>query len=219
MWVKICGTTSLQDARLAAEAGADAVGFVFGPSKRKVTAEQVAPITCELPATVQKVGVFVNESPERIAEIVRVAGLTGVQLQGDEPLSWIAELRKLNLRLLVKTVWASSGAETLAERIAAVRGSVDGILLDSGSVAERGGTGKKFDWNEVARQLSGTLNGARIIVAGGLNPGNVETAIGTLHPWGVDVASGVESEPGKKDPAKVRAFVAAARSAGNRYEE
>ena len=219
MWVKICGTTNLVDARVAVEAGADAVGFVFGPSKRKVTAEQVAPITCELPATVEKVGVFVNESPDRVAEIVRVAGLTGVQLQGDEPPEWVAGLRKMNLHLLVKTVWASSGAATLPERIAALRGTVDSILLDSGSVAERGGTGKKFDWNDVARQLTGARNGARIIVAGGLNPGNVETAIATLHPWGVDVASGVESEPGKKDPAKVRAFVAAARKAGNRYEE
>src|SRR5512142_729698 len=120
MWVKICGTTNLQDARLAADAGADAVGFVFGPSKRRVTAEQVAPITRELPPTLEKVGVFVNESPERVAEIVRVAGLTGVQLQGDEPLEWVAVLRKLNLHLLVKTVWASSGAETLTERIAAL---------------------------------------------------------------------------------------------------
>src|SRR5512142_1061427 len=119
MWVKICGTTNLVDARVAVEAGADAVGFVFGPSKRVVTAEQVASITCELPATVEKVGVFVNESPDRVAEIVRVAGLTGVQLQGDEPLEWVAELRKMNLHRLVKTVWASSGAETLTERIAA----------------------------------------------------------------------------------------------------
>jgi phosphoribosylanthranilate isomerase len=213
MWVKICGTTNLQDAQLAVDAGADAVGFVFGPSKRQVTAEQVAAITCALPETIQKVGVFVNETPERIADLVRTAGLTGAQLQGDEPPEWVAALRKLNLRPLVKTVWASAGIDTLAERISAHRANADSILLDSGSVAERGGTGKKFDWILVAAQLSKVSNPTRIIVAGGLNPSNVETAIATLHPWGVDVASGVEREPGRKDPEKVRDFVAAARRA------
>jgi phosphoribosylanthranilate isomerase len=215
MWVKICGTTNLEDAQLAVDAGADAVGFVFGPSRRQVTAEQVAPITPHLPDKVEKIGVFVNETPERIAEIVRIAGLTGIQLQGDEPPEEVAQLRNLNLLRVVKTVWASAGIGTLAQRIAAHRPNVDSILLDSGSVAVRGGTGTKFDWIEVAAQLRRVPNGTRIIVAGGLNPSNVATAIATLHPWGVDVATGVEREPGKKDPDKVRAFIAAARRAGN----
>ncbi len=215
MWVKICGTTNLADALLAVEAGADAVGFVFGPSKRQVSASQVAAITCKLPHEVEKVGVFVNELPERVAETARTAGLTGVQLQGDEPPDWISSLRGLDLHLLVKTVWASAGLETLAERIAAHRANTDSILLDSGSVAERGGTGRRFDWAEVAAQLLKMQDPTRIIVAGGLTPANVETAIVTLRPWGVDVVSGVECEPGKKDPEKVRAFVAAARRAGN----
>src|SRR5512143_1660416 len=121
MWVKICGTTNLEDAQLAVDAGADAVGFVFGPSRRQVTAEQVAPITPHLPDKIEKIGVFVNETPERIAEIVSIAGLTGIQLQGDEPPEEVAELRDLNLLRVVKTVWASAGIGTLAQRIAAHR--------------------------------------------------------------------------------------------------
>jgi phosphoribosylanthranilate isomerase len=215
MWVKICGTTNLEDARLAVDAGADAVGFVFGPSRRQVIAEQVAEITPHLPEKVEKIGVFVDETHDRIAEIVRTAGLTGIQLQGDETPEAVAELRNLNLRMVVKVVWASAGIGTLPQRIAAHRPNVDSILLDSGSVAVRGGTGTRFDWIEVAAQLRRVQNGTRIVVAGGLNPSNVATAIATLHPWGVDVASGVEREPGRKDPDKVRAFVAAARKAGN----
>jgi phosphoribosylanthranilate isomerase len=213
MWVKICGTTNLQDALVAVDAGADAIGFVLGPSKRRVTPEQVAEITRALPDAIEKVGVIVNETPERIAEIVRVAGLTGVQLQGDETPAFTNALRRLGLRLLVKTVQASAGIDTLAARIESYREVVDGILLDSGSPAERGGTGKRFAWKEAAGVLSGIPNGTRVIVAGGLSPENVSEAIATLHPWGVDVVTGVESEPGKKDPEKVRAFIEAARKA------
>ncbi len=215
MWVKICGTTNLEDAQLAVEAGADAIGFVFGPSRRQVIAEQVAEITPHLPEKVEKIGVFVDETHDRIAEIVRIAGLTGIQLQGDETPETVATLRHLNLRMVVKVVWASAGIGTLPQRIAAHRPNVDSILLDSGSVAVRGGTGTRFDWIEVAAQLRRVQNGTRIIVAGGLNPSNVATAIATLRPWGVDVASGVEREPGRKDPDKVRAFIAAAHKAGS----
>ena len=214
MWVKICGTTNLEDAQLAIDAGADAIGFVFGPSKRTVTAEQVGAITRELRQPVDRIGIFVNESPDFVAEAVHVAGLTGVQLQGDEPAEYVTALRKLNLPLLIKTVWAGNSLDTLAERIVAGQSVADSILLDSGSVAQRGGTGQRFNWSEVARRLSRMHSPARLIVAGGLNPSNVATAITVLRPWGVDVASGVEREPGKKDPQKVRAFVAAARNAG-----
>jgi phosphoribosylanthranilate isomerase len=212
MWVKICGTTNLEDALLAVDAGADAVGFVFAESsKRRVTPEQVAPIARALPSHVEKVGVIVNESHERIAEIVRIAGLTGVQLQGDESPELTSELRRLGLRLLVKTIQAITATDTLATRIAPYRSHVDAILLDSGSPAERGGTGKRFAWKEAAAALNKVET--RIIVAGGLNPDNVAEAIATLQPWGVDVVTGVERELGKKDPDKVRAFVAAARNA------
>jgi phosphoribosylanthranilate isomerase len=211
MWVKICGNTNLADALLAVNAGADAVGFVFGESKRRVTPEQVAAITLELPGTVEKIGVIVNEMPQRVAEIVRIAGLTGVQLQGDETPEFTGELRRLGLRRLVKTVQASAGVDMLASRIAQYRSVVDSILLDSGSPAERGGTGKRFAWKDAAVQLANVS--VPVIVAGGLNPENVEEAIMTLRPWGVDVVTGVEREPGKKDPEKIAAFINAARRA------
>ncbi len=176
-----------------------------------MTPEQVAPITRALPARIERVGVIVNETPERIAEIVRITGLTGVQLQGDESPELTRELRRLNPRLLVKTIQAITGPDTLAARIAPYRAHVDAILLDSGSPAERGGTGKRFAWKEAATALNNVET--RIIVAGGLDPDNVAEAIATLHPWGVDVVTGVERELGKKDPDKVRAFITAARNA------
>ncbi|HEX6880540.1 MAG TPA: phosphoribosylanthranilate isomerase [Terriglobales bacterium] len=214
MWVKICGTTNLSDALLAVGAGADAVGFVFGPSKRQVTTEQAGKITRELPARIEKIGVLVNESPERIEEIVQTAGLTGVQLQGDESPELVAELRRLNLRFLAKTIHAMADPEKLAQTISKYSGFVDTVLLDSGNPAERGGTGKRFDWEIAGRELA-KVSGVRVIVAGGLNVGNVGDAIAMLRPWGVDVVTGVESEPGKKDPEKVRAFIAAARAAAS----
>jgi phosphoribosylanthranilate isomerase len=211
MWVKICGTTNLGDAMLAVDAGADAVGFVFGESKRRVTPEHVAAITVELPDKIEKIGVIVNESPQRVAEIVRIAGLTGVQLQGDESPEFTRDLKGLGLRLLVKTVQASAGVDTLARRIEQYGSIVDAILLDSGSPAERGGTGKRFAWKEAAAQIASVS--LPVIVAGGLSPDNVEEAIMILRPWGVDVVTGVEREHGKKDPEKVTAFIKAARRA------
>ncbi len=212
MWVKICGTTNLSDALLAVDAGADAVGFVFGPSKRRVTNEQAGEITRELPEGLEKIGVLINESVERTEEIVRTAGLTGVQLQGDESPELVAELRRLDLRFLAKTIHAMADPERLAQMIAKYSGLVDAVLLDSGNPAERGGTGKRFDWHIAARELS-KVSGVRVIVAGGLNSGNVGEAVAMFQPWGVDVVTGVESEPGKKDSEKVRDFIAAARTA------
>lgn len=212
MWVKICGTTNLEDALLTVDAGADAVGFVFAESsKRHVTPEQVAAITRALPSHIEKVGVIVNETFERIAEIVDIAGLTGLQLQGDESAEFTRALRPICPLLLVKTLQANVALDTLGSRAKAYRTVVDAILLDSGSPAERGGTGKRFAWKEAANALHKI--DMPIIVAGGLNPDNVAEAIATLQPWGVDVVTGVERELGKKDPDKVRAFVAAARNA------
>lgn len=215
IWIKVCANTSLDDARLAVEAGADAVGFVFAPSPRRVTVEQVAAIAPKLPPTVEKLGVFVETALDEIAVAVRVCGLTGVQLHSDTGPELPAILRAQfgpTFRIL-RVVHFGAGAAGQAEAIAADP-NVDGVLVDSRTATAIGGTGIAFDWNEASRTLFQSEKVRKhCIAAGGLNPGNVAEAIATLRPWGVDVASGVEAAPGRKDSAKVREFVANARAA------
>jgi phosphoribosylanthranilate isomerase len=221
MWVKICGTTNLDDALLAAEAGADAVGFVFAAeSPRLVEAKQVAQIVERLPESIEKVGVFLNERPGRIREIVKQTGLTTVQLYGAEPVTLAAHLYpagekrpRIYCAVSMKTVFSAANAAA-ALRVARERPVYDAVLVDSGSASRGGGTGLTFDWERARPFITGLKKSGKVIVAGGLKPENVVKAIEMFRPWGVDVCSGVEREPGKKDPDKVRAFVAAARSAG-----
>ena len=215
LWIKICANTSLTDAQLAAEAGADAVGFVFAPSPRRVTAEQVAQIVPQLPAALEKIGVFVDASLDEIATTVEAAGLTGVQLHFDAPPALPAQLREKfgpKLRIL-GVLHFDARAE---KRVAAIARDehIDALLVDSRTAAAVGGTGVAFDW-DTARGLIFDADGPmKFIAAGGLTPENVAEAIATLRPWGVDVVSGVEAAPGRKVAAKVRAFVANARAAG-----
>ncbi|HWY58533.1 MAG TPA: phosphoribosylanthranilate isomerase [Terriglobales bacterium] len=216
-WVKICGITNLEDAVTAVEAGADALGFVFyDKSPRNINPEEVGEIVAKVPARVEKVGVFVNETAERIDESVRQAGLTGVQLCGKESVAgFIKRLRvQRDINHHPKVIFVIPGG-ALSEGLFFIgdelKNALHALLIDSGSAAQPGGTGKRFDW-EKARGMVEML-GLTIptIVAGGLTPTNVGEALNLLHPWGIDVASGVEAKPGKKDPAKVRAFVAAVR--------
>ena len=214
IWVKICGNTSLEDAWLAAEAGADAVGFVFAASPRRVTAEQIAAITPRLPDALEKIGVFVDSAVDEIEATVRECGLTGVQLHSDGGAELPSELRKRlgpGLRIL-RVVHFGAGA---VEQVAALAqdGDIDALLVDSRTTTAVGGTGIAFDWDEAARSLFRNAGAKRYIAAGGLNPENVADAIVKLNPWGVDVASGVEAAPGRKDPDRVRVFVAKARAA------
>jgi phosphoribosylanthranilate isomerase len=214
LWIKICANTSLADAMVAAEAGADAVGFVFAPSPRRVTAEQVAAIVPELPAKIEKIGVFVDAAMDEIVATVEAAGLTGVQLHSDVTAKETAKLRVRfgpGLRIL-RVVHFEAGAP---ERVAAAAqdASVDAILIDSRTAKAVGGTGKTYDWGAARRVLFGAMKEKKLVAAGGLTPENVAEAIATLHPWGVDVVSGVEVEAGRKDASKVRAFVANARAA------
>lgn len=215
LWIKICANTSLADAQLAAEAGADAVGFVFAPSPRRVTAEQAAAMVRELPASLEKIGVFVDAGFEEIAATVETAGLTGVQLHFDAPAALAAQLRARfgpELRILGVVHF---DAETM-ERVAAMAGdaSIDALLVDSRTATAVGGTGVAFDWDAASKTLFQNADGRkRLVAAGGLTPENVAEAIATLRPWGVDVVSGVEAAPGHKDAAKVRAFIAYARKA------
>jgi phosphoribosylanthranilate isomerase len=209
LWVKICANTSLEDARLAAEAGADAVGFVFAPSPRRVTPSQAAAIVRELPASIEKIGVFVNAPLAEIASTVEACGLTGVQLHCGGDASLTAQVRArfgLKLRIL-RVVHFEPEAKVPEDP------NADGLLIDSRTATAVGGTGVAYDWRLAAGTLFQNAEARRIIAAGGLTPENVAGAIARLRPWGVDVVSGVEAAPGRKDAAKVRAFVARARGA------
>lgn len=220
LWIKICGTTSLEDARAAVDAGADALGFIFADSPRKIALVHAQEIIAQLPKGVEKIGVFVDDKPERILEVVTELGLTGVQLHGNESPLHVGTLRKgtpAGARILkaVRLNDPAAGSQ-LAVYGANRRLLPDAILLDSGSAEKPGGTGEKFEWRQwagVAHQLAERMS---TVIGGGLNPENVGQALKILSPWGVDVVSGVERIPGKKDHNKVRAFVAAARAADNK---
>jgi phosphoribosylanthranilate isomerase len=224
-WVKICGMTNLEDALAAVEAGADAVGFVFyEKSPRCVSVEAAREIVEKLPVSVEKVGVFVGEMAETVREITVKVELTIAQTYPDfrNPLSMPSDqfLEGALSRVIVALPASqlqqeeSDNPDVIAGfRVSsAFRDRVAAVLLDSGTSGHPGGTGKMFDWQRVVpmTDLMGHA-GLRLIVAGGLTAENVGEAIGILKPWGVDVASGVEDRPGKKDPEKVRAFVKAVR--------
>ncbi len=218
--------TSAEDALAAAEAGADAIGMLFAPSKRRVTPELAKHIVAQLPKTMEKVGVFANESAEQIEEIASEVGLTAVQLHGDESPEFARWLfrhggpRSRAQMRVFKTLHVTTGIEGIARDFLTNR-CVDGFLLDSvvhnatTGETERGGTGQTFDWYRANEFLPGVQRETRVIVAGGLSPANVAEAIRTLQPWGVDVCSGVECEPRKKDWDKIKSFVTAAREARN----
>lgn len=229
-WVKICGITSREDALVAVEAGADALGFVFyGKSPRNVDPEVVARIADELPASVERVGVIVPHSMDDITFVARSAQLTALQLH----LSLMAPLMADSGDLYAQGMQAFAPASKLflalpaapfIERksspdFAALRGSglpkgvFDTVFLDSGTPVQPGGTGRPFDWKAAAPLVAEMSRQVSVVLAGGLTAENVTGALGLLHPWGVDVSSGVEASPGKKDPAKVRAFITAVRAA------
>jgi phosphoribosylanthranilate isomerase len=221
LWIKICGNTSLEDALVAVEAGADALGFVFAPSPRRVTAAQAAELVRQLPTEIEKIGVFVDAGLEEICSTVRACGLTGVQLHWETAPELAAKLRERlgpSLRILCVAHFEDGAGRTIAERIGehARNPHVDAVLLDSRTAAAVGGTGVAFDWDEARRTVFAGTGNLRLIAAGGLNPENVAEAIAALRPWGVDVVSGVEAAPGRKDAEKVRAFVSRARGADRR---
>jgi phosphoribosylanthranilate isomerase len=220
MWIKICANTNLDDAQLAAELGADAVGFVFAPSKRQVTAAQVASITPHLAHNVERVGVFHTQDANEIAGIAQQAGLTAIQLHGGSNPALAEELqRRFEGRIgLIQTIhWQvdadGSSAATVGRQLAQLDadGVVDRVLVDSKVGQATGGTGVTFNWDEARSVLAEAAGRLKLIVAGGLRPENVAEAIRGLEPWGVDVASGVEAMPGRKDPERLAAFIRNAR--------
>ena len=218
-WIKICGTTNLDDALAATEAGANALGFVFAPSPRRISPRDAARITAALPTKVEKLGVFVNQSVDLVLDTVEKAGLTGVQLHGEEDVRYARQLQQKNgqLRIIraisLRDVGDGKGkglAVAMQEEAARI---FSALLLDSGSGSRRGGTGSTFDWQEAAPMARLFAKKFPLIIAGGLNAENVAKALRIFQPWGVDVVSGVERAPGEKDPAKLRAFIAAVRAA------
>ena len=221
LWIKICANTSLEDALLAAEAGADAVGFVFAPSPRRMTAARVAAIAPQLPDSVEKIGVFVDATVEEIEATVRACGLTGVQLHSEAGTDAAMRLRgRFGSELhILRVVHFGAEAAELAESWGRDP-HLDSVLVDSRTAAAIGGTGVAFDWLAASATIfqNTGVTRLRLVAAGGLNPANVAEAIATLRPWGVDVASGVEAAPGRKDPAKLRSFVANARAAAESCE-
>ncbi len=215
LWIKICGNTTLADALLAAEAGADAVGFVFAPSPRRVTAAQVAAITAHLPQAIEKIGVFVDAELEEIAATVEAAGLTGVQLHFEAPPALPARLRaRFGLRLrILRVLHFDPAADERLDAIAS-DANIDALLVDSRTTTAMGGTGQTYDWKLAGQTIFQRAESRKpIVAAGGLTAENVAEAIATLRPWGVDAVSGVEASPGRKDPARLRAFVERARAA------
>jgi phosphoribosylanthranilate isomerase len=199
MWVKICGITSEEDALLAVALGADAVGFIFAPSPRQMSPAAVHAIARRLPPEILTVGVFRDEMPQKVVDTVNKAGLRAAQLHGNESREDCGYV-SVRVPIVMKVFAAGDGRLARASEYGA-----DIIMID----AESPGSGKVFDW----RLAEGAPKGRRLVLAGGLDPSNVADAIRTVHPWGVDVATGVESSPGKKDPGKVRAFIQAARAA------
>ncbi len=199
MFVKICGITNEDDALLAVAMGADAVGFVFAPSTRQVAAQQVYDITRRLPPEILTVGVFRDEHPERVIDIVNRAGLRAAQLHGHETPAMVAEVAA-QIRWVIKCVVAGSADARRANEYA-----TDLIHVETATP----GSGKVFDWG----LLGEVPEGLRVILAGGLDPDNVAEAVRLAQPWGVDVSTGVEKTPGRKDALKVKAFIERAKAA------
>lgn len=202
--IKICGITNLEDARIACECGADMLGFNFyANSPRFVSIDTARSIIAGFSSDAMKVGVFVNEDVDRIADIAGALSLDAIQLHGHEGPAIANELKAMTGCIIMKAFRVSN--EWDAREI--LRYPADEILLDSYSPTEYGGTGETFDWS-IAKKLAGDV---RLVLAGGLSATNVAAAIEEVRPYAVDACSRIESSPGKKDPEKLRAFIREAR--------
>ncbi len=215
-WIKICGTTGLADANLAIAAGADAVGFVFAPSPRQIQQEAAAEIVDALPAKIEKIGVTVNESPESAAKLAQNVGLTGIQLQGDEPADKLRAYRSaLAPRKIIKTLQAQQvleGGDDYLYPYLRVSEFFDAVLLDSGAPGQRGGTGTSFDWNAVLPLAMRIKQWTRVIIAGGLTPENVANSIRAVRALG----SGCRLRRGERARQERRSQVASVHRSSSR---
>ena len=207
--VKICGIQDETAAMAAAEAGADAVGLIFAPGRRQVDLARARRIGAALPPFVTKVGVVVNEPLDRVRALIDGVRLDAVQLHGDEDAAYCRAVRDLGVTV-IKAVWVAGPLDV--DRLRSL--PVAALLLDTYRPSMRGGSGETFDWS-LAAPLAAAM---RVILSGGLSPENVAAGVAAVRPYGVDVSSGVEID-GRKDPSKMRAFVAAARAADARLTE
>lgn len=204
VWIKICGITTYEHAEAAAAAGADAVGFVFAPSKRRIEPELARDIGGRLPARLARVGVVLAQPADALCALAKAAGVTHVQVHGP----YDDQIRRSLTENGFDVIWAQQVRDASSLRaLAAIK--TDLVLLDTYDPARLGGTGRVFDWRLAAQAAAARP----VILAGGLRPDNVAAAIRQVGPYGVDVSSGVETLPGVKDPKKIKAFVDAARSA------
>ncbi|MGH2771827.1 MAG: phosphoribosylanthranilate isomerase [Actinomycetota bacterium] len=204
-FIKICGITRLGDARAAVDSGADALGFVFARSPRRVPVKRAARISSAVPPGVLRFGVFVDADLARITQTVNEAGLDAVQLHGNEPPALAGQLREVFPELFICKAVRIAGRDGFAGVYA---WAADAIMVDSKNPAAPGRQSRRIplSWLE-------DLEVDKMIVAGGLDPRSVGSVVRRAAPWGVDVSRGVESEPGKKDPALIEAFVRAVRRA------
>jgi len=199
MFVKICGITNEDDALLAVALGADAIGFVFAPSVRQIAIQKVYDITRRIPPEIMTVGVFRDEHPLRVVDIVQSSGVKAAQLHGHESPDDVAMV-SLHVRTVIKAVTAGTLDAARADKF-----GTKIVLVD----APAPGSGKIFDW-QMAAEIP---VGLQVVLAGGLTPDNVGRGIAQVRPWGVDVSTGVESSPGRKDPILLKRFIEAARAA------
>jgi len=208
MLIKICGITNLEDAQLAVDAGAGALGFNFWrPSRRFIEPAQARLIIDQLPATVLMVGVFVNEAtPEIVEQIAAQSGVTAMQLHGDESPEYCEALKD---HYVIKALAVGDDFDPSL----VLKYRVRAIMLDAFDKTARGGTGRQIDWS-IARRVRELV--PRLFLAGGLSPDNIAEAIAAVHPYGVDACSALESAPGKKDPDRVRSFIANALAASKK---
>ncbi|MDF2701159.1 MAG: Phosphoribosylanthranilate isomerase [Rubrobacteraceae bacterium] len=202
VFTKVCGITNPGDARVAVDAGADAIGLIFAESPRKVSLEEARKVSIALPENILKVGVFVDAEPGEVLQIAREVGLDLAQLHGDETPETVAAIRNAGLPVMKALRVRNTEALGALERY-----EVDLFMLDAWSARARGGTGETFDWG-LAKSVKGRGN---IVVSGGLTPENVREAVEFFEPYGVDASSSLEERPGKKSGERVRRFVRAAK--------
>jgi phosphoribosylanthranilate isomerase len=202
VFTKVCGITNPGDARVAVDAGADAIGLIFAESPRKVSLEEARKVSIALPENILKVGVFVDAEPDEVLQIAREVGLNLAQLHGDETPETLAAIRNAGLPVMKALRVRNTEALGALERY-----EVDLFMLDAWSARARGGTGETFDWG-LAKSVKGRGN---IVVSGGLTPENVREAVEFFEPYGVDASSSLEERPGKKSGERVRRFVRAAK--------